>query len=204
MKIVLLVVLSAAQLTAAAWSIARYEMTLATGSTYNVKTVPVDPADPFRGRYVAVRPALTLPNPLSPDVVELLDQVGRFRPSTARKTAYAVLGNDAEGFARVVQVVPEPPRTGDYLEIAEVRQRVIEPAEQGRQPEMVRDILLPFDRYYMAEAAAPVAEQRYRETVRRDDDVDTWITVRVRNGIGVIEGLFIDGVRIEELLKSEL
>jgi uncharacterized membrane-anchored protein len=201
LKVVLLVVLSATQLTAAAWSIFRYEMTLATGSVFKVKTFPVDPADPFRGRYVAIQPALTLPNPLSPEVVELLDTVGNIRPSTTRRTAYAVMGTDVEGFAQVVEVVPEPPRTGDYLEIAGVRLRAIEAAEQGRQPELVRDIVLPFDRYYMAESAAPAAEQRYRETARRDDDIETWITVRVRNGIGVIEGLFIDGVRIEDVVR---
>ena len=105
LKVVLLVVLSAAQVTAAAWSIVRYEMTLATGSVYKVKTVPVDPADPFRRRYVAIQPALTLPHPLSPEVLSLLDAVGEFRPDTARKTAYAVLGTDSEGFAQVVQVV---------------------------------------------------------------------------------------------------
>lgn len=203
MKVALLVVLSAAQLTAAAWSIVRYEMTLATGNVYKVKTVPVDPADPFRGRYVAIQPVLTLPNPLSTEVVDLLDQLGTFRPNTTRRTAYVVLGTDAEGFARVVEIVPEPPPTGDYLEFRQVRLREIEPAEQGRQPELVRDVVLPFDRYYMGEAAAPAAEQRYRETVRRDDDIETWITVRVRIGIGVIEGLFIDGVRIEEVRSQK-
>ena len=195
---VLLVVLSAAQLTAAAWSIVRYEMTLATGTVYRVKVFPVDPADPFRGRYVAIQPVLTLPTPLPPDVAALLDDVGVFRRNPARKTAFAVLGTDSEGFARADQVVPEPPRTGDYLEIAGVRLRTIGAVEQGRQPEMVRDIVLPFDRYYMAEAAAPAAEQRYRENVRRDN---AWITVHVRNGVGVVEGLFVGGVRIEDAVR---
>jgi hypothetical protein len=199
LNIVLLVVLGAAQLTAAAWSIVRYETTLASGSVYKVKTIPVDPADPFRGRYVAIRPVLPLPNPSAPDVASLLDQVGVFRPNSGRRTAYAVLGTGAGGFARVVEVVSERPPAGDYLEIAEVRRRTIEPADQGRPPEVVRDIVLPFDRYYMAEAAAPAAEQRYRESLRRDNDGDTWITIRVRNGVGVIEGLFINGARIEDV-----
>ena len=197
----LLAVLSAAQLTAAAWSIVRYEMTLATGSIYKMKTAPVDPADPFRGRYVAIQPVLPLRQPPSPAVVDLLDQVGTFRPNTARTTAYAVLGTGADGFAHVAEVVREPPRTGDYVKIAGVRRRAIEPVEQGREPELVRDVVLPFDRYYMAEASAPAAEQRYREALRRDDDVDAWITVRVRSGVGVIEGLFIDGVPIEDAVR---
>lgn len=201
LKVLLLVVLGVAQLTAAAWSIVRYEITLATGTVYRMKTAPVDPADPFRGRYVAIQPVLTLAQPPSPEVVALVDQVGTFRPNTARTTAYAVLGTGADGFAHVVEVVREPPRTGDYVEIAGVRRRAIEPVEQGRQPELVRDIVLPFDRYYLAEASAPAAEQRYREAARRDAGSQTWITVRVRNGIGVIEGLFIDGVRIEDALR---
>ena len=190
LKVVLLVVLSAAQLTAAAWSMVRYEMTLATGRVYKVKTAPVDPADPFRGRYVAIRAVLGLPTPLAPEIVALLDQVGAGRPNAARKTAYAVLGTDAQGFARVVEVVPEPPGTGDFLEIKAVWLRTTG-----------HDIVLPFDRYYMAEAAAPAAEQRYREASRRNAGIDAWITVRVRNGIGVIEGLFIDGVRIEDAVR---
>jgi len=201
MKILLLAVLSAAQLTAAAWSIVRYELTLAAGNVYKVKTVPVDPADPFRGRYVAIQPVLTLPNPVAPEVGYLLDQVGVFRPNAARKTAYVVLSNNAAGFARVDQVVSERPRTGDYLEIAGARLRAIGPVEQGRQPEVVREVVLPFDRYYMAEAAAPAAEQRYREASRRGANRDTWITVRVRNGVGVVDGLFIDGVRIEDAVR---
>ena len=190
LKVVLLVVLSAAQLTAAAWSMVRYELILATGRVYQVKTAPVDPADPFRGRYVAIRAILSLPTPLAPDVVALLDQVGVGRSDAARKTAYAVLGTDTEGFARVVEVVPEPLGTGDYLEIKAVWERTTG-----------RDIVLPFDRYYLSETAAPAAEQRYREASRRGANRDTWITVRVRNGVGVIEGLFIDGVRIEDAVR---
>ena len=201
MKIVLLVVLSAAQLTAAAWSIVRYELTLANGDVYKIKTVPVDPADPFRGRYVAIQPVLTLPNPVAPEVGSLLDQVGVFRPNVARKTAYVVLSNDAAGFARSDQVVSEAPRTGDYLEIAGAGERPIGPVEPGRPPEVVRAVMLRFDRYYMAEAAAPAAEQRYREASRRGSNRDMWITIRVRNGVGVIDGLFIDGVRIEDAVR---
>ena len=201
MKIVLLAVLSAVQLTAAAWSIVRYELTLANGGVYKVKTAPVDPADPFRGRYVAIQPVLTLPNPVAPEVGSLLDQVGMFRPNATRKTAYVVLGKDASGFARVDQVVSEPPRTGDYLEIAGAGERPIGPVEPGRPPEVVRAVMLRFDRYYMAEAAAPAAEQRYREASRLGANRDTWITVRVRNGVGVVDGLFIDGVRIEDAVR---
>ena len=190
LNVVLLVVLSAAQLTAAAWSMVRYEMTLATGRAYKVKTAPVDPADPFRGRYVAIRTVLALPTPLPPEVEALFDQVGVGRPDAARKTAYAVLGTDAEGFARVVEVVPEPPGTGDFLEIKAVWLRATG-----------RDLVLPFERYYMAEAAAPAAEQHYREASRRNAGVEAWITVRVRNGIGVVEGLFIGGVRIEDAVR---
>ena len=132
-NVVLLVVLSAAQLTAAAWSIVRYETTLVTGSVYKVKTVPVDRADPFRRRYVAIQPVLPLPNPVAPEVESLLDQVGVSRRNTARKTAYAVLATDAEGFARVVEVVPESPGRGDYLEIKGVGLR-----RQDRQGRALR------------------------------------------------------------------
>jgi len=56
-------------------------------------------------------------------------------------------------------------------------------------------IVWPFDRYYMGEAAAPQAEQVYRQRVRSSS---TYITVRVSGGTGVITGLSMDGKPIED------
>jgi hypothetical protein len=52
----------------------------------------------------------------------------------------------------------------------------------------------------MSEAAAPEAQQRYADATSRNAATRAWLTVRVRNGVGVIEGLFIDDVPIEAIV----
>ncbi len=197
-RVIGLALLSVVQLAAAGSSIMRYETTLASGTPYRFKTVPIDPADTFRGRYVAVQPAVTIPAPVSPDTQQLLDRVGT---GTA---AFVVLATDVDGFARAAAIVAEPPAAGDYLRVARSRIIPVGNPEAGRPVEITYEVLLPFDRYYMNEAAAPVAEQRYAAVVRRDAEARTWLAVRVRNGIGVIEGLYIDGVPIEEVVSRPI
>jgi len=202
LKVVLLIALSVAQLGAAALSIVRYETTLALGTLYKIESAPVDPADPFRGRYVAIRPAIALTSSLSPESERLLGGVGMFRGrGEGPGKAYVVLTTGADGFARASAIVPEAPASGDFLEFAQADTRLVRAAEEGRPAEFERMIVLPFDRYYMAESAAPVAEDRYREASRRNDETKAWITVRVRNGRGVVEGLYIDDVPIEEIVR---
>jgi uncharacterized membrane-anchored protein len=196
LNVIGLAALCVVQLAAAGWSIARYETTLASGALYKFKTVPIDPADAFRGRYVAVQPAVTIPAPVPPETARILDTVG------SGAAAYVVLATDADGFARAASIVSEAPAAGDYVKVARSQMVPIGNPEAGRPIEMTYQALLPFNRYYMNETAAPAAEQRYTGAVRRNAETRTWLAVRVRNGIGVIEGLYIDGVPIEDVVRS--
>lgn len=196
-RIAAFAVLSVAQLAAATWSIVRYESTLRSGALYRIRTMPVDPADAFRGRYVAVRPSILLAKPVASDTEQLVQQI------QSGGKGYVVLATAADGFARAAQIVAEPPAEGDYLEIA----RAWEQWNQDRQPGATPTIAgynleFSFDRYYMNEAAAPEAQMRYAEASRRNAAARAWLAVRVKNGAGVIEGLMIDGVPIEDVLAS--
>jgi len=196
-KVTALVVLSVMQVCAAAWSIVRYERTLASGTPYRIRIEPIDPADPFRGRYVAVQPTITLPTPIAPETELLLQSV-----QSRSGTAYVRLTNDSEGFAAAARILSEPPPEGDYLEIDGAWPVWTSPPERPHQPEMTGYTLrFSFDRYYMNETAAPAAEQAYFERTRRNADSKAWLTVKVMNGVGVIAGLFVDGVPIEELVR---
>ena len=198
LKVALLMALSVAQVGAAALSIFRYETTLAWGTLYKVKTEPVDPADPFRGRYVAIRPAVTLASPSAETERVLMNAYTARALQNGELNAYVVLGADADGFARAEAIVADPPRSGAYLALTQTDlRRVAASRWDARGAVLERAIVLPFDRYYMSEAAAPAAEQRYREAALRNDETRAWVTIRVRNGRGVVEGLFIDGVPIE-------
>jgi uncharacterized membrane-anchored protein len=60
---------------------------------------------------------------------------------------------------------------------------------------------LPIDRYYMEEKAAPAAERVYRQHTQRDKQ-DAYVTVRVKDGFAVIEGLFVGGQKIEDAVRN--
>jgi uncharacterized membrane-anchored protein len=194
LKVAALTVLSVAQLAAAGWSIARYESTLRSGALYRIRTMAVDPVDVFRGRYVAVRPSITILKPISPETEGLLQRI------SAGETGYVVLATDAEGFASAAQILMAPPSQGDYLQIDRVWAQWAQGSQPGREATFTGwNLEFSFDRYYMNEAAATEAQQRYFEAVGRNAATRAWLAVRVKDGVAVIEGLFIDGVAIEQV-----
>jgi uncharacterized membrane-anchored protein len=192
LKAAVLGLLSVAQLTAAGWSIARYESTLRSGTLYRIRVEPVDPADAFRGRYVAVRPSIRIPEPIDLETRQLLDRIQN------RDEGYVVLGSDADGFARVSAVLMAPPARGDYLKVAyawDLMLRAAQVDQAGTTGGYV--VAFSFDRYYMNERAAPAAEQQFVEAAGRNSSRRAWLAVRVKDGVGVIESLFIDGVELK-------
>jgi uncharacterized membrane-anchored protein len=152
------------------------ETALAKGTEYKLRSRPVDPYDAFRGRYVRLyldHPEFKLSAP---------------RPLTERLNAYALLDRDAEGFGIIKDVVFEKPEGTNYLKIH------IGPAyRHGSQ------VTWPFDRYYMEESKAPRAERIHQS---RNNDAKAHITVRIYKGTGVITGLYVDDIPIEEKLKQ--
>ena len=173
-------VMVAAQLAVPFSMIASHEQTLQGGTAYKFRCGPVDPYDYFRGRYVAL-------NFLDTTIEDWRGE--RFEPGTP---AYALLGVDAEGFAQIVDVTSYPPASGDYLAVE---------ATAGDYENAPLWIRLPFDRYYMNEFDAPAAEIAYRDQSRTEEGAH--LVVRVRDGQGVIDGLFLGDVPMEEYLLRE-
>jgi pimeloyl-ACP methyl ester carboxylesterase len=82
------------------------------------------------------------------------------------------------------------------------------PRVQQRQPggetaESGYRLSFAFDRYYMNADLAPLAEQRIAEAVRRNSETRPFLAVRVKNGIGVIEGLFVGDAPIERVITEQ-
>jgi hypothetical protein len=97
------------------------------------------------------------------------------------------------------RIVPEEPQDGDYLKIAGAWPTWT--PDSGKSELSGYTLQFSFNRYYMNESAAPEAEQRYFQALTRNANRRAWLTVRVKDGIAVIEGLFIDGVAIEEIVR---
>ncbi len=158
--------------------IVKRELVLKNGMPFRFKTVPVDPYDAFRGRYVALR--VEANKAIKPQGVNL--KYGQ--------KVYALISADEQGFAKIFQITTQKPQGATYI-TAKV--------SYFSGNEVVVD--LPIDRYYMEEKAAPRAEKIYREYNRRDKQ-DAYVIVRIKDGFVVIESLYVGSQRIEEVLKN--
>ena len=178
LRLGLWMLLAVAQLAAPAWMIIGEERVLRDGRQIKLATRPVDPADLFRGRYVALAFAVEqVPRELAR---------GEFHHGD---TAYLELREGANGFAEAVALHKEKP-AGELVLTGEVN---------FITPEMI-GIGLPFNRYYMDENDAPHAESAYREQVSNPEEA--WVTVRVLGGRATIEQLYLGGRPVREFLRN--
>ncbi|MCR9090194.1 GDYXXLXY domain-containing protein [Algiphilus sp.] len=162
--------------------IQQYQQVVDRGTAYRFRTAPVDPVDPFRGRYVTLQFA----------AAEMTVPAGASYPSD--QPLYAPIRVEQSGFA-VLQPPRRVPPEGDYLTV-----RVAHRIDDTRLR-----VRLPFDRYYLNERLAPEAERLAREAMRADRATSlapSWAVVRVRNGEAVLTDLFIDGVPVRQRIAE--
>jgi uncharacterized membrane-anchored protein len=183
-RFILFVVFAVVSVAAPLSIIWKHEATLRYGKTYKFRTKPVDPYDAFRGRYVNLS--------FEQDSVSVPDSNSRF---SREGILYVKLAVDADGFAKPVQV-SKVPLTGDDVIIVD------DAWYNGDQLQLS----YPFDRYYLPEDIAPKAEQLYWQANRRgaNQQSQAYVTVKVRDGVGVLEELYIDGKPIREVIKAGL
>ena len=179
------ILLAILQIAVSASRIRKWEDVLRTGTQLRLRTEPVDPYDAFRGRYVALDFEEEIVSAkLGPDL-KWGDEV------------YALLREDEEGFARIEKLVKVRPAGGSYLR---VKVSYIGIDSSGDDEKI--HLLFPFQRFYLEEEIAPAAEKAYR-TSNSEDERDAYVTIRIKNGYGVLEGLFIEGKPIVEFLRAE-
>lgn len=180
--LVLFILVAIVQISFSASMIINREITLKSGKQFKFRTAPVDPYDAFRGRYVALD--------LEEEDREV--PVSEDEDYTLSQTVYAIIKEDEEGFARIKTIQTERPDHDNYIKtwIYMLSKNTVW-------------LRIPFNRFYMDEFEAPRAEEAYRES-NRSGDSETYITVRVKSGSGVIEGLYIDNKHIREYIKEEI
>jgi len=163
------------QLAAPLYMAWHWEDVLKTGRIYYWQTAPVDPFDAFKGRYVDLW-FRDVTGPVSGDL-----------PLNPGQTAYAAIREEADQFAYISGVGAVPPDQ-DYIR---VRVNYV----NGN----IAHVTLPFKRYYLPEELAPAAEEAYRKSAGREAKV----AVRIKNGYGVIEQLYIGDKTIYQILRGE-
>jgi uncharacterized membrane-anchored protein len=182
-----------AQIAVPASLIVKHEQTRSGGSLWRFQTAPVDPGDPFRGRYVQLAYAVDrTPVPLADPARQWIERGRR---------VYAELAAGPDGYARLVRIHEQRPQGVEYVDVfaqyVDTPERAAIATPEGAPPRAepqapVLYVRLPFDRYYLPEARAPEVEREYWDASRKAQG-NTWAEVRVRDGHAVLVGLMLDG-----------
>jgi uncharacterized membrane-anchored protein len=157
------------------------EKVLETGIEHKFKTAPIDPSDPFRGKYINL------------SYEETIVQVENEKDWTRGEKVYVYLTSDDDGFTKIKSVSKEKPT--DNQDFLKAKVRFI--TENGSNKLTVE---YPFDRYYMEESKAYEAELTFRES-EQDTSKITYALVSVKNGQAVLKDVLIDGITIREIVK---
>lgn len=158
------------------------EEILNTGTPFKFKTAPIDPNDPFRGKYIV----------LNFDVSEV--RVASKKDWNIGDRIYLELDRDSLGYARVKKTWKEAPSgSSDYV-AAKVSSLWSENNEVN--------VELPFERFYMEESKAYKAEQIYREA-QIDSNQVAYALVMVKAGEAALKDVFIDGRSVKDIVKSK-
>ena len=157
--------------------ICKYEKVLRKGEVFRFETAPVDPNDPFRGKYVTLR--------IKNDSVQ-----NPGHSFSYGEEVFLTVEKDKDGFAYFSKASKEKPATPDYYKTS------CEWEDTGKI-----HVKIGFDRYYMNEGKAPEAERRYNAG-RSKDASPSWVSVRILDGTAVIEDLFINGKSVKALLTN--
>lgn len=159
------------------------ERTLASGREYKFRLAPVDPEDPFRGRYLNLDFDISRVTVATPPYWEEGEKV------------FVVLEQDEEGFARINRLAKNKPSgEEDYIK-SMVR------SAYGEDSLMVF-IEYPLDRYYINEKMAdPIQEML--DANQLDPTKINYALVRVRTGGAVLEEVYLDEVSVTEWVRRE-
>lgn len=156
-----------------------HETALKQGKAFKFNTAPVDPFDPFRGRYVTLNIAANS----APWANNVKIKKGAW--------AYVTVVTGDDGFAELIEASTTPPAHSHYLRLKARR------SYSGKV-----HFTLPFNRYYAEETLAPEIERSFGRSQRRSRE-KTYVMVRVYNGTGVIEELYLDDLPVMQFIERE-
>lgn len=175
-RLLLFVAAAILQLAAPLYMAWHWENILQTGETFYWQTAPVDPYDAFKGRYMALRfQQATVPRP-------------DYTDWHYGQTAYVSLDRDSQNHAYISGISRSIPPHTAYLQVK----------ISYIQDNMIH-VELPFQRYYLPESLSTAAETAYRKQA----GAATVAAVRIKDGYGVIEQLYIKEETLPEFLQHQ-
>lgn len=148
------------------------------GETFRFRTQPIDPNDPFRGRYITLY--------FDNTTFEVADGENWVN----YEHVYVTFTKDATGYAVIEDVSKTRPKHDSYLDTHV-------DFVSGSQLR----IDFPFDRFYIEESKAPQAEISYNEA-NSDEKIASYALVAIKNGKAVLKDVMLDDVSIGQYIKD--
>ena len=174
--IVVFILMCIAQLAVPGKMIWDREHVASTGTPYKFRTQPIDPSDPFRGKYITLN--------------FLADYGYDTAQWSSGESVNVVFETDSAGYAAVSRLTRDEP-DGPYLPTT----------IYYVDSDSIVHFNLPFDRFYMEESKALPAEQYYNQSTRDSASV-CYGMVRIGRGQAVITDVFINDRSIVDLVRE--
>ncbi|MBL4662414.1 MAG: GDYXXLXY domain-containing protein [Flavobacteriaceae bacterium] len=155
---------------------------LTNGTPYKFRTQPIDPNDPFRGKYVRLNYEV--------DNVNTTDSVWGYK-----EPVYVYIKTGTDGYVEATEVSKILLDTNqDYVK-----------ADAGYYYNKKMHFDLPFNRFYMEESKALDAEKAIRVTRFSQDSLAPvcYALVYVKGNIAVLDNVFVGDVSIKEFVEQE-
>jgi len=164
---------------------------LEEGTPMKFKCAPVDPNDPFRGKYIV----------LDFDIEDF--EVDTTLGLLDRQTVFLSFTTDSMGFAQIGKIDTVPPisnkdylKTKIYINDSRILQDFVRDSSKWEV-----DFDIPFDHFYLEETKAPQAEDLYRAGIS-DTTGRTYGLVYLLNGEARIKDVIIRDTSISERLSK--
>lgn len=180
--LIVFILVSLVQLFIPAKMIFDREDVLATGKEFKFRTQPIDPNDPFRGKFVSLQ--------FSENSMLIQNQIDWLN----NETVFVLLTISKDGFAKIKSVSKIKPL--DTVDFVKAKVDFIQNSDSTRL-----FIEYPFTRFYMEESKAPMAEIVYNETVL-DTNIITYGLVSIKDGVAVLKDVLINETSIQEIVKK--
>lgn len=182
--IILFLFVVMAQLFVPAQMIYNQEDIINTGKIVKFQCEPIDPNDPFRGKYITL------------NFKESGIKVKNLKDWNRNETVFAKITTSQEGFAKIKSISKtEPTDNSIYLKL-----KINYIADYNNENTIYLDF--PFNRFYMNENKAKNAEKVYAESTM-DTTKIAYALVAAKNGEAVIKDVLIDNISIKELAKAD-
>jgi uncharacterized membrane-anchored protein len=170
--------MAAAQWYPPASMIFKSETTIDEGVEYKFKTRPVDPTDPFRGKYITLDFDAEQYSPRDTTELHL----------PGNEELYAVIATDSTGFAKIEKLLTVPPEDQSYVAL-----------KLSYAYDQTAFLEFPFKRFYLEESKASEAEQLYWQS-RRDSSI-IYAKVRIRDGDAKLVDVMVNDSSIVDIVE---